>query len=90
MVANILPADTPSPPLPSPTTDPGVGSTGQNLFFSEYGHVAYQREWSAEHHASTYSLLTHPLNLWVGLKGKKKRLNVVMLHIKLGGKYRLT
>ena len=39
---------------------------------------------------STYSLLTHALNLWVGLKGKQN-LNVVMLHIKLmGKKYRLT
>ena len=25
-----------------------------------------------EHHASTYSLLLHTLNLWDGLKGKKK------------------
>ena len=28
--------------------------------------------WSRELHVSTYSVLTHTLNLWVGLKGKQK------------------
>ena len=48
------------------------GVKGQNIF-SESSHVAYQiwKEWSIEHHASTTSVLTHTLNLWVGLKGKK-------------------
>ena len=77
-------------PPPPPTMVVGA----QNSTFSEHGHVLYQikgNEASVEHHASTYSLLTHTLNLWVGLKGKKKNLNVVMLHIKLRGKkYRLT
>ena len=46
--------------------------------------------WSIEHHANTYSLLTHTLNLWVGLKGKIN-LIVVKLHIKLREKkYGLT
>ena len=40
--------------------------------------------------AHILSLHTHP-NRWVGLKGKKQNLNVVMLHIKLKGKkYRPT
>ena len=33
MVANILPTD---------TLDPGVGSKGQTIYFSESSHVAYQ------------------------------------------------
>ena len=41
MVANILPAD---PLPPSPTHPPTLmgGVKGQNSFFSEQGHVAYQ------------------------------------------------
>ena len=31
-------------------------------------------------------LYLHTLNLWIGLNGIKKHLNVVMLHIKLKGK----
>ena len=55
------------------TFDPLGGFKGQNFFFSESSHVAYQirREWSIEHHASTYSVLTHTLNVWVEFKGKK-------------------
>ena len=54
MQAHILSLHTPS--------TPGVGVKGQNIFFSESSHVAYQirREWSIEHHASTYSVITHP------------------------------
>ena len=37
MVANILPADPPPPPLTL-----GMGVKGQNYFFYEHGHVAYQ------------------------------------------------
>ena len=69
---------------------PGWGQMSKH-FYSESSHFAYQirREWSIEHDANTYSILTHTLNLWVGLKSLKN-LNVVMLHIKLRGeKYRL-
>ena len=38
MVANILPAD----PPPSSHNPRGMGSKGQNSFFSEHGYVAYQ------------------------------------------------
>ena len=31
----------------------------------------YKIQWSIEHNQSTYSILTHTLNLWVGLKGIK-------------------
>ena len=54
--------------------------------FSESSLVAYQirREWSIEHYASSYSVLTYTI------KGKKN-LNMVKLHIKLKGKkYKLT
>ena len=56
-------------------------------FFSEI-QFAYQirREWSIEHHASTYSVLTDTLETWGGLKFKTFFfLKVVMLHIKLKG-----
>ena len=36
MVAKNLPADTPTP------SDPGVGSIGQNITFSQIDYVAYQ------------------------------------------------
>ena len=40
--------------------------------FSESSHVAYQirRELSIEHHAITYSVLTHTLDPWGGVKGQ--------------------
>ena len=73
-----------------PYTHPRPLGWGQRSkqFFSESSHVAYQirREWSIEHHASTYSVLTHTLNPWGGVKGQNNFfLKVVMLHIKLGG-----
>ena len=50
----------------SPYTHPrplGCGQMHKNmlLLFSENSHVAYQirKEWSIEHHASTYSIFTH-------------------------------
>ena len=55
---------------------------------SESSHVAYQMEWSIEHHASTYSDLTHILILWVGSKGQIVFffLKILMImHIKLKG-----
>ena len=33
------------------TRNPWMGSKGQNIFFSEEGHVAYQKERSVEHYA---------------------------------------
>ena len=41
-------------------------------FFRESSHVAYQirREWSIEHRASTYFVLTHTFDPWGGLKGQ--------------------
>ena len=51
------------------TLDPLGGVKGQNIFFSERSHVAYQirMKWRIGHHASTYSVHTHThtLNLWV-------------------------
>ena len=56
-----------------PYTHPRPLEWGQRskLFFSESSHVAYQvrRERSIEHHASIYSVLTHPRPLG-GVKGK--------------------
>ena len=51
-----------------------TGSNGQNsTFFRTWSCcTTNKRAWSIQHYASTYSLLTHTLNLWVGLKGKKK------------------
>ena len=46
-----------------------------------------KREWNLEHHAITYSVLTHTLNLRVCFKSKKIILNVVMLQIKGKGVY---
>ena len=63
---------------------PGVGSRVET-FFSQI-QFAYQirREWSIEHHASTYSVLTDTLEAWGGVKGQNIFfLKVVMLHIKL-------
>ena len=46
--------------------------------------ISNKREWSVEHNAITYSVLTHTLDPWVGSKVKNIFfLNVVMLHIKL-------
>ena len=41
-------------------------------FFSENSHVEYQirKEWSIEHHASTYSILAHTLDPWSGVKAQ--------------------
>ena len=75
---------------------PGARSKGENFLFSESSHVAYQREWSVEHHASIYlffySVHKYTLDPWVRSKGQNFFfLNVVMLHIKLKGKtYRPT
>ena len=49
--------------------------------------ISNKSEWSVEHHARTFPVLTHTLDQW----GRIKRsthffLNVVMLHIKLKGK----
>ena len=41
MVADILPAYLPPLTL-------GMGPKGQNSFFSEHGHVAYQIKWNHE------------------------------------------
>ena len=75
LVANIYPADPPPPP------DPRVKRSKCNFFRTWSCCLRKLRAWSIEHHASIYSLLTHTLNLWVGLKGKTN-LNVVRLHTK--------
>ena len=48
-------------------------------------NVFYQirREWSIEHHASTYSVITHPRPLGWGQRSKLFFLNVVMLTFNL-------
>ena len=33
--------------------------------------ISNERKWSIEHHASTYSVLTHTLDPWVGIKRSK-------------------
>ena len=68
----------------------GCGQMHKNmlLLFPEKSHVAYQirNEWSIEHHASTYSILTHILDPWGGVKAQNIFfLKVVMLFIKLKG-----
>ena len=57
-----------------------------STFFSESSHVAYhiRRECSIEHHASTYSVLTHTLDSWGGVK-KKSESNHVAYQIKGNG-----
>ena len=77
MVTNIVLADPPTPPTL------GVGSKVKTIF-SESSHFPQinLREWSIEHHTSTHSVLTHTLNLWVGLKGKKSECDHVAYQIK--------
>ena len=64
-------------------------SQRSKYFFSESSHVLYQikKEWSIEHHAIIYiySVLTHTLDAWGGVKGHNYFLKVVMLHIRLTG-----
>ena len=46
-------------------------------------HIKHDlREWSLYRHAGTYSFLTHTLNLYVGLKGKKSECGYVAYQIK--------
>ena len=61
MVANILPAPPPPPPL-------GMGSVGQNSTFLECGHVAYQIK--ENQNAANYRELnpTHPQHLNLGME----------------------
>ena len=42
IVANLLPADTPPPPIQ------GMGLKGQKSIFLEHGHVVYQITWNHE------------------------------------------
>ena len=75
MVANIL--------CRPPSPDPG----GVKIhLFQNMGHVAYQIKGNDER--STYSVLTHTLNSWDGVKGQNNFFYIflaVMLHIKLKG-----
>ena len=52
---------------------PGVGSKGQIFFFLLKVVMLYIKLKGMEHHALTYFVLTHTLNLWVALKGKTKK-----------------
>ena len=85
MIANILPTDPPTP-------DPREEVSRSNSNFSEHGHVAYQIKGNGNigHHASIYSLLTHILNLWVGLKCKKNSECCHVAYQIKGKKYGLT
>ena len=51
---------------------PGVGSKGQHFFLLKVV-MLYIKLKGMEHHALTYFVLTHTLNLWVALKGKTKK-----------------
>ena len=65
-----------------------VGSKVKTIFFPESSHVAYIKLMGIEHHASTYSVLTHTLDPWGSVKRSKHfffLMNVVILHIKLKG-----
>ena len=65
---------------------PPDGFKMSNIFFPEVVMTNYKlKEWKLEHHASTYSALTHTLGLRVRSKVKNIFLHVVMLHIKLKG-----
>ena len=73
-----FPADRPHLPL-----DPGGGVNRSkfNFFRTWSCCITDYRERSIEYHAGTYSLLTHTLNLWVGLKGKKSECGHVACQI---------
>ena len=43
-----------------------MGSKFQNSFFSKSSHVAHQIK--GKHHESKYSIITHILDLWGGIK----------------------
>ena len=78
MVANSLPADTPTPP-----PHPGVELKGQNSTFSELGHVVYlESQMQQNGTCSKYFARRSrpPTVLRVGSNGQK---NMVMFHIKL-------
>ena len=79
MVANICLQTAPTPP-----SRPwgGVNRSKFNFFRTWSCCITNYREWSIEHRASTYSLLTHTLNLWVVLKGKKSECGHVAYQIK--------
>ena len=64
---------------------PGLGSNRQKAFFLKVVMLHIKLN-GMEHRAPCkhISVLTYPVNLWVGLKGTET-LNVVMLHIKLRG-----
>ena len=71
---------------PFHTTRPLRWRQRSKHFFSEISQVAYQirREWIIEHNESTYSVLTHTLDHWGGVKCQNIFiLKVVKLHIKL-------
>ena len=69
MIANILPADPPTPPPPPLTL--GMWSIGQNLAFSGHGHVAYQFKGNQEmqQHGSKY-FARSPLDPGMGSIGQ--------------------
>ena len=76
---------------PPPSLTLGMGSIGQNYFFSEHGHVAYQIKGNhrMQQHGSKY-FASRPLpdpTLWPCCWGPKVKIklfqNMVMLHIKL-------
>ena len=80
MVANILPAD--------PSLTLGMKSVGQNLTFSEHGHVANQIKVNREmqQHDSKFFARRPPPTTTLG-NGVKIQLfqNNVLMHIKLKG-----
>ena len=63
---------------PTPSA-PGVGSKGQNVFLLKVV-LLYIKLNGMKHHASSYFVLTHTLNLWVALKDKTKK-NSVCGHV---------
>ena len=82
MVANILSADL--------TPEPWVASKGQNLPFSEHGHVAFQIYLNHECSNMVANILhADPLSPTLEVESKGSKVNffqkMVMLHIKFSG-----
>ena len=59
-----------------------LGSKSKHFFLKVVMLRIKLKGLSIEHHASTYSVLTHILNLWFRLKGKKSECGHVAYQIK--------
>ena len=90
ILANILPADTPTR-YPTPL-DPGDGVNRSKVIFLEHGHVAYQMWGNHEMQqlgSKYFACRPLPTPMTIGRWGQKLKIqlfqNIVMLHIELKG-----